>query len=293
MSGKHLLSDVKISGRAPEKSNFVQTCNLLSQFLKGRVSIRDLSHGIGVVNTEASGKFDISHGTTMDFLTNIEKSTQDQEMAPIDPNPQNTVNGTSRTVEEGTNAAASISKEAPKEAPKAAQLTIFYSGKVMVFDEFPADKARAVMLLASKSSPQSARGVFQTAGVDKLDLPADGAAVVATSTPVDPPKPMASPPPLPPPPVPPPTQPAAAAPAPAPDLPIARRSSLHRFLEKRKDRATARAPYQVHNNPLIPSKSERPSSKNEASPSKNEGSSSKNEASSSKTRDQIDLNFKL
>nr|GMD30392.1 protein TIFY 10B-like isoform X1 [Ipomoea batatas] len=286
MSGKQLLSDGKSSGRAPEKSNFVQTCNLLSQFLKGRVSIRDLSHGIGVANTEASGKFDMSHCTTMDFLANIEKSSQeDQEMAPIDPNPQNTV------VEEGTNAAASISKEAPKEAPKAAQLTIFYSGKVMVFDEFPADKARAVMLLASKGSPQSARGLFQTAGEDKLDQPSDGAAVVPTSAPVDPPKPVASPAPLPPPV--PPTQPPAAASG-GSDLPIARRSSLHRFLEKRKDRATARAPYQVHNNPLVPSKNEGPSSKNEASPSKNEESSSKNnEASSSKTRVQIDLNFKL
>lgn len=95
-----------------------------------------------------------------------------------------------------------------KEAPKAAQLTIFYSGKVMVFDEFPADKARAVMLLASKGSPQSARGIFQTAGVDKLDQPSDGAAVVVTSTVVDPPKPVASPASLPP--AVPPTQPAAA-----------------------------------------------------------------------------------
>ncbi|XP_074330907.1 jasmonate ZIM domain-containing protein 1-like isoform X2 [Apium graveolens] len=31
------------------------------------------------------------------------------------------------------------------------------------------------------------------------------------------------------------------------DLPIARRASLHRFLEKRKDRATARGPYQFNN----------------------------------------------
>lgn len=31
------------------------------------------------------------------------------------------------------------------------------------------------------------------------------------------------------------------------DLPIARRASLHNFFEKRKDRATVRAPYQLHN----------------------------------------------
>lgn len=35
------------------------------------------------------------------------------------------------------------------------------------------------------------------------------------------------------------------------DLPIARRSSLYKFLEKRKDRAIERAPYQLHNNRLM------------------------------------------
>lgn len=32
------------------------------------------------------------------------------------------------------------------------QMTIFYAGKVMVFDEFPAAKAEEIMMLARKSS---------------------------------------------------------------------------------------------------------------------------------------------
>lgn len=39
-----------------------------------------------------------------------------------------------------------------------------------------------------------------------------------------------------------------------PDLPIARRNSLHRFLEKRKGRITAKAPYQANSASSAPSK---------------------------------------
>lgn len=39
--------------------------------------------------------------------------------------------------------------------PERAQMTIFYAGQVIVFNEFPADKAKEVMLLASKGTSQS------------------------------------------------------------------------------------------------------------------------------------------
>ncbi|KAK4361775.1 hypothetical protein RND71_017016 [Anisodus tanguticus] len=309
----------KGNGKAPERSNFVQTCNLLGQFIKGKANIRDLNNLGIAVKSDVAGKTETA---TMDLLTVMEKpsidQTKEQEQKSIDPVTKESSRGMEVAVNE-----PSTSKEAPKE-PKAAQLTMFYDGKVIVFEDFPADKARAVMLLASKGCPQRLFGTFQTTNIDKINASAAATASnktdfvapqqqqrqqlhvsfsqktdslkpgssfaasqqhqqqpfhVSNSTKTDQLKPGSI----------------SSAPqkqqeqqqqqqiqshttgtSSSSELPIARRSSLHRFLEKRKDRATVRAPYQVvHNNPL-------PSSSN------NNG-----ESSSKDCEDQLDLNFKL
>ncbi|XP_078444883.1 protein TIFY 10b-like [Wolffia australiana] len=96
----------------------------------------------------------------------------------------------------------------PVESRSGSPLTLFYDGKVAVFEDFPADKAEEVMAMACRC-------------LSGLDIRQD------------PPPPLA-------------TYPRIAADAIASstsDLPIARRVSLHRFLKKRKDRIDSKAPY--------------------------------------------------
>ncbi|KAL6855888.1 hypothetical protein ACP4OV_018690 [Aristida adscensionis] len=122
------------------------------------------------------------------------------------------------------------------------QLTIFYGGKVLVFNDFPADKAKDLMQLASKASPM----------VPKVGLPqASAPTTVTDNSKVQSvlPAPVSS-------------LPGAQVEAQKPartnasDMPIARKASLHRFLEKRKDRLNAKTPYQASPSDAKPVKKE-------------------------------------
>uniref|UniRef100_A0A0D9X1G5 Protein TIFY n=1 Tax=Leersia perrieri TaxID=77586 RepID=A0A0D9X1G5_9ORYZ len=105
------------------------------------------------------------------------------------------------------------------------QLTIFYGGKVLVFNDFPADKAKGLMQLASNGSPvaQNITPPAPTTVTDNTKVQMAPVSSLPTAQ-VDAQKPAR---------------------ANASDLPIARKASLHRFLEKRKDRLNSKTPYQA------------------------------------------------
>ncbi|CAN6293691.1 unnamed protein product [Urochloa humidicola] len=91
------------------------------------------------------------------------------------------------------------SQERQEEQAKA-PLTIMYEGRVLVFEDFPADKAEELMQIAgSGSSAATAQNKGEPAVQEK--------------------------------------------PAALPDLPIARKASLQRFLQKRKHRISTTEPY--------------------------------------------------
>ncbi|XP_035837087.1 protein TIFY 10a-like [Helianthus annuus] len=108
-----------------------------------------------------------------------------------------------------------------KEA-KTAQMTIIYRGQVLVFDSISADKARDMMLAAAASSssfdnqiqnriPLASTSNSASEGFGPRYRMLPGLQINGS------------------------------------DLPIARRSSLHKFLSKRRDRANERAPYRLPN----------------------------------------------
>uniref|UniRef100_A0A0E0LNA8 Protein TIFY n=1 Tax=Oryza punctata TaxID=4537 RepID=A0A0E0LNA8_ORYPU len=137
-------------------------------------------------------------------------------------------------------AAAADADAAREQEPEKRQLTIFYGGKVLVFNDFPADKAKGLMQLASKGSPvapQNAAAPAPAIVTDNTKVPMAVPAPVSSlpTAQVDAQKPAR---------------------ANASDLPIARKASLHRFLEKRKDRLNAKTPYQASPSDATPVKKE-------------------------------------
>jgi len=234
--------------KAPEKHSFSQKCSMLSQYLKEKGSFGDLTLGM-TCNIEGNAIPETYRQTavtapTMNLfpinekLCDVSGRTEPacRYFKPADLFPQPAGFSTSIPKEEAPKIAAdSRVKSCATAEPEKAQMTIFYGGQVIVFNEFPADKAKEVMILASKGTSQSHTNNQHAFASNLANNSVDSTSSVATGTSAVPPnlgnKAIQEPPP----------QPLAC------ELPIARRASLHRFLEKRKDRVTAKAPYQTGN----------------------------------------------
>ncbi|XP_050285237.1 protein TIFY 10B-like isoform X2 [Quercus robur] len=227
--------------KAQEKSNFAQTCNLLSQYMKEKGSLSlEMTR-----KPEPKENPQTPVATTMDLLTNLENSGEALRQNAVAPasnvQPMDFLQKLgvcpSNPTEMATNKADSR-KPATMEAVTA-QMTIFYRGQVLVFDDLPAEKAREIITVATKGSSSVSNGFVSTPAsimekVRSRSPMASESNVVAAYERNTTTKERVQ------------QQPRAI----GSDLPIARRASLHRFFEKRKDRAAANAPYQV--NPSSP-----------------------------------------
>ncbi|XP_042385284.1 protein TIFY 10a-like [Zingiber officinale] len=196
------------AGRKRGPTNFAVACGLLSQYIKEKGSVADL--GFGIARAAPEGKSESFRvPITMNLLPSAdvlggEESDKESEGEVVsDENPMGLFSQRS-----GFLTSASDDSRVTEQS----QLTIFYGGKVLVFDNFPAEKAKDLMQLASLGNSDQNSTLVPKAATDPV-LPQLNLSKLA--------QPNLS------------------------DLPIARKASLTRFLEKRKDRISARAPYRI------------------------------------------------
>ncbi|THU51509.1 hypothetical protein C4D60_Mb06t31790 [Musa balbisiana] len=196
-------------GKRSEKTQFSVTCRLLSQYLKEKGSFGSIGLELAPWPIHHQPQEKHQAPTTLSLLPGVDVSTEDQTINNTDQNAPKSMELFPQHAgidSESVRIPSNIKTEK-------AQLTIFYCGKVLVFDDFPADKAEDLLQMASKESIAAQKIAFTA---PSSSTGADCSSQLETAH------------------------------ANASDMPIARKNSLHRFLVKRKDRISTKAPYQVH-----------------------------------------------
>ncbi|KQK15258.1 protein TIFY 10b isoform X2 [Brachypodium distachyon] len=213
------------STRPGEKaSSFAVACSLLSRYVRQNgAAAAELSLGFNKGEAETQ-----KEAATKSSLPVVDGEESGRKKETMELFPQSAGLG-------GVQDAATPDAIAREQEKR--QLTIFYGGKVLVFNDFPADMAKNLIQLASKGNPVVQNTTVPTPVIDsnKAETVVQAPASSLPGAQNDAPKPA---------------RPNAA------DLPIARKASLHRFLEKRKDRLHASAPYQASPSDATPVKKE-------------------------------------
>ncbi|CAN6470814.1 unnamed protein product [Victoria cruziana] len=177
-------------GKPGERSSFSWTCSRLSQYIRENGGFGDLSLGLSFNSDVAPAAL------TQGVSTETERQATDEaEGNSLALFPQHTgFDGISAAEKSlGRNSSGLAAKDG---GGRTAHMTIFYRGKMVVYDNVPAEKAEAVMHYVGNGN------------FPKLQLATKASAC---------------------------------------DLPLARKASLQRFLEKRKDRLRAKSPYEPSN----------------------------------------------
>ncbi|KAM0936230.1 putative transcription factor TIFY family [Dioscorea sansibarensis] len=232
--------------KKPERppSTFSVTCNLLSQYLKERkaVGFGDLVLGIGS-SDRVMVESNRTTPTTMSLLPGVNISRNEDGVRGNETGKGNELRNVDLELFPQRTGSAPSEEAAGKtvgEFQGKPQLTIFYGGKVLVFDDFSEAKAREIVHFASRACEASLKqsvvppvsAVDHQSGASQLNTGSFPSTSGSCPQAVE--------------------QPSSLVHASGSEMPIARRASLHRFLEKRKDRVITKAPYQLNAAPPPP-----------------------------------------